>query len=202
MKRNILLFGGAFDPIHWGHLQAMKKALEYTKLFHEGWFLPCFKSAWNDKTLSSGEDRSNMIEIAIDSFTQIPGLRNCTYEIENCLTGGTIEIVQSILEDLGRMFNFHFLISLEHANQMHLWKNGPRLTKDLSFVVVHRAGVVQDRKIDWYLGSPHIYIDEPLSSALVSSTTVRRQVARDGYSKWVPSEVMKYIEEKGLYRAP
>jgi len=201
MKRNVLLFGGAFDPIHYGHLHGMAHALKYTKRFHEGWFLPCFQSAWNDKTLSTADHRMNMINLALDGFTETSGLACCGYEIENELTGGTIDIVQSILADLGPMYDFHFLISMEHANQIHLWKNGPQLTKDLSFVTIHRAGVLPDMKVDWYRKEPHIYIEEPFTGSLISSTMVRRQVLQKGHSELVPPAVMEYIKEEGLYRA-
>ena len=62
--RRVALFGGTFDPIHWGHSSMARRAREQCEL-HEVVFLPCRQSPHKKEApVASGEDRLAMIELA------------------------------------------------------------------------------------------------------------------------------------------
>ena len=66
--RNIILFGGAFDPIHIGHLAMAKAASE--KFDADVIFIPAKISVWKKTSGATVNERIKMIELAIKDFHQ------------------------------------------------------------------------------------------------------------------------------------
>ena len=52
----IALLGGSFDPVHYGHLQMAKEAMQVLKV-DEVWFIPAKKTPLKDRILTSDTDR-------------------------------------------------------------------------------------------------------------------------------------------------
>ena len=54
---NVAYFGGAFDPIHKGHIEL---AVQVAKLFDQVWLVPCYGHV-HGKNMMSAEDRWSMM---------------------------------------------------------------------------------------------------------------------------------------------
>lgn len=63
-KKKVALLGGSFDPIHWGHLNMAKAALEHLKV-DEVWFIPSNQTPLKDRVLSPAADRLAMVRLAL-----------------------------------------------------------------------------------------------------------------------------------------
>ena len=63
--KNIILFGGAFDPVHLGHLNMAKKASEQFKA--AVFFVPAKISVWKEES-APVEDKIQMLKLAIKDY--------------------------------------------------------------------------------------------------------------------------------------
>ena len=88
---NVLLFGGAFNPITKGHLAVAQKVLAMTgNTFAQLWFLPCYESKWG-KQMASYEDRLTMIKLAVNDIHNI-AIGWCDFEGKFKASGGSYKI--------------------------------------------------------------------------------------------------------------
>ena len=80
MKNKIGIFGGTFDPIHYGHLITAQYVLEKRDL-EKIFFIPCYVSPHKTNLVSSeSEHRLNMVKLAISN---IPFFDYSDYEIKS-----------------------------------------------------------------------------------------------------------------------
>jgi nicotinate-nucleotide adenylyltransferase len=199
-KIRVALFGGAFDPVTMGHIETARFVLDACNCFDEVWFMPCGIHLHNKK-LSSVSDRIEMLRLAINNDGR---MKVFPYEIENKLGGETYKTLKLLLQDkrLTEQHQFSMIIGMDNANVFHKWVNFEHLEKLISFVVVPRAGVERDTRVDWYLKPPHIFLghsDRPLRQ--VSSTLVKAELkkAHPNIKDMLPQEVYEYIKQGRLY---
>jgi len=210
----ILLFGGAFNPVTIGHIQTANNAMFWCQsarssmsgnyaiinardfLFSAVWFLPCYRSRWG-KPLVDGKHRVEMIRMSIEeSACSFNFMDVSDFEIVNELEGGSYDIVRKI-QDRYPNCRFSFLIGADHADRMPAWVEGKKFIEEFRFVVAGRAGVKP--RTDWYFRSPHIYVPFINTGKIISSTIARAQISQEGESDLVYPSVMNYIKENGLY---
>ena len=77
--KKIGLFGGSFDPIHKGHIEIAKHAIEQLQL-DEVQFIPTKNNPWKNQSCANAKERLHMIHIAIEGY---PKLSVNTIELEN-----------------------------------------------------------------------------------------------------------------------
>ena len=74
----IAVLGGAFDPIHNGHLQIAKQAVKQLRI-DEVWFMPSAATPLKQEQAASFQDRAAMISLAIAPYRH---MKLCTLEQE------------------------------------------------------------------------------------------------------------------------
>ena len=74
----IAVLGGAFDPIHNGHLQIAKQALKQLRV-DEVWFMPSAATPLKQTQAASFSDRAAMVALAIRPYRH---MKLCTLEHE------------------------------------------------------------------------------------------------------------------------
>ena len=200
-KKTICLLGGAMNPITLGHVQAAQFILNTSKTFDEVWFLPAQKHMYNKQMLSA-KHRLEMCELAV----QVDGrIKVFDYEIKNKLSGETYNtIVRLQDEDFAKdQYDFSFAIGLDNANHFDKWVNYELLEKLIRFVVVPRKGIKRDESVNWYLKSPHIYLENENSSIIeVSSSEIRMRIEKGKSCKHLlDPKVLEYIKLHKLYGA-
>jgi nicotinate-nucleotide adenylyltransferase len=199
----IAILGGAFNPVTEAHIQVAEFVLNSTKLFDEVWIMPCYSHIYG-KDMVSPKHRINMCELAI---AHNPKIKVFNYEIKNKFSGKTYDLFHKLLNDDMYKDNheFYMIIGMDNANSITKWYNHKKLIKLLNFIVVPRKGIVRKNNINWYLKSPHIFLDFANQMIECSSTEVRKMLKNKEFSDldklgYLNKDVLKYIENNNLYK--
>lgn len=174
--RRIILFGGSFDPVHDGHINMAKKALEQREA-DECWFIPTQVSPFKTKS-TEFQHRFKMLE-----FRCLEDERFKVLDMEGKLPGPsyTINTVLKLTKEYPDL-QFDFLIGDDQVNSLDQWKDYKKLESLITFVVYGREGhhhkfpVIVGEKVD------------------VSSSAIRQ-----GTSTMTSVAVLNYMTAQGLY---
>jgi len=196
-KIKVAILGGAFDPIHNGHIEVAQAVLNYSKSFDEVHLMPCFKHAYG-KNMASAIDRVTMCNIAaiVDGRIKVS-----EFEITNQFSGETYHLVKSLmeLESSKDTYDYSMIMGQDNANTFDKWFNYELLEQMIRFVIVPRSGSNLDPKILWYLKQPHIFLcpDKPIVN--ISSSQIRHNITNPEWTGFLNPDVLEYIKKKGLY---
>jgi nicotinate-nucleotide adenylyltransferase len=186
------VLGGAFDPIHLGHLILASEAKRQLNL-HRVLFVPTFASAHQDKTIqTSFEHRCAMIKLAI---ADQPDLMLSDVEsrlVGKSYTANTLVLLKSIFSES----EIDFIIGADSLDQFDTWHDPDRILSLATVVVGHRPGhqpVLKGRAAAMKL------IEMPLID--ISASDIRRRVHENLPIRFmVPKAVEEYISRAALYR--
>jgi len=203
-KTNIAILGGAFNPVHNGHIELAKFILNVTNKFDEVWLMPSYKHMFKKIDISV-EHRVNMLNFAVENE---PRIKVSTFEIDNKLSGETWALFKRLLdnEEYKNKYSFSFIIGQDNANDIKKWSNYEYLLKTVNFVVIQRKGVEQNGN-RWYMEAPHIYLLNEGNSPIpeISSTEIRKIAYSDLFNftsrlkYYVNEDVAKYVIDNKLY---
>jgi nicotinate-nucleotide adenylyltransferase len=187
MKGRIGLLGGTFDPIHFGHLEIAKTALNQlnlTKLL----ILPA-GNPWQKDKITDINLRLEMVKIATKNLKNV---EVSEIEIDNDGPTYTYETLQD-LHQIYKDTEFILLLGSDAAANFDTWKE-PNLVKALARIyVVQRAG---DFAQDWRFDRLH------MPEIKISSREIRECVKnRNSINEFVPKEVADFILANDLYRS-
>ena len=184
------IVGGAFDPIHYGHLEIGKEALQRLDL-KEVWFMPCYKHVFNKK-IEEFHHRYKMIELALNEVKE-DGLKVSDYEGKRKGTSYTIETVRGLLKENPK-FEIYWIMGDDVIESLDKWKEPDELVKLAKFVIISRNGKPQK------LPENSIFLGQRISN--ISSTEIK-ELIREGKSieGMTPKNVIEYIKENNLYSA-
>ncbi len=196
----IALFGGAFDPIHYGHLAAAMAALSQLHL-DQVRFIPCADPVHKAHCIASSEQRAMMIQLAIRNQPHFI-LDPC--ELERASPSYAIDTIENFLDVHGSQKQLYWLLgadALVHFEAWHRWHDIIRL---VDLVVVNRPGIGTEAihapllRLATLLSEHghglHCVLMEPHPHA---SSTIRNTLGDDNA---VPPLVKRYIDVTGLYR--
>ncbi|MGC4002329.1 MAG: NAD(+)/NADH kinase [Pirellulales bacterium] len=200
-KLRVALLGGAFDPIHVGHLHVVREILR-SGAVDEVWIMPCYEHL-GGKVLAPVEDRLEMCRLAVEGER---GIGVFDYEIRQKFRGETYHLVKMLLADelaLDRC-EFSFVLGQDNADTIMSWTGAETLMRMMRFIVLPRAGSLPPPPRAWYLQQPHRFLDQISQQPAVSSTEVRHRLRKNDESvgTLVPNAVHEYLVAKRLYRAP
>jgi nicotinate-nucleotide adenylyltransferase len=199
------IFGGTFDPVHYGHLLLAECCREQLCL-DRVWFLPAAVPPHKQqRSLAPAAQRIEMLELAIAGHE---GFEVCGYEIEEGGVNYTVDTLAHFKdEDPSR--ELFFLLGADSLRDLPTWKEPARLCQLAVPVVVGRPGAqlseaepgVASANDLASLGERFEMVDMP--SIELSSSEIRRLIAaRQSIRYRTPRAVEKYIESHGLYRTP
>ncbi|MGW8257068.1 MAG: nicotinate (nicotinamide) nucleotide adenylyltransferase, partial [Thermoguttaceae bacterium] len=130
------VFGGTFDPVHYGHLLLAECCREQAGL-DAVWFLPAAVPPHKqDQKLSTAEHRIAMLKLAIAGNERFS---LCTYETDRGGINFTVDTLRHILaEEAGR--DLFLLIGQDMLEDLPNWRD-PETVCELALpLVVHRSG--------------------------------------------------------------
>lgn len=189
--KNILLFPGAFNPPHYGHIEAIKIALEKVS-FDELWIMPSGKRDDKTITINYGDRRAlgNFFVEYLQSVINIP-VKLITTELDNTTGKLTHEILKEVKSQndvkITQLIGIDSFLSIQDKLD----------DNEEKFIIINRQGY--EIPID-FSPNENIIIFEGTNLS-ISSTQIRAMVKNNdvNYKKLVPEKIALYIEDYGLY---
>jgi nicotinate-nucleotide adenylyltransferase len=205
------IFGGTFDPVHYGHLLVAEQCLEQCRL-DQVWFLPAGIPPHKlEQTIAPGKARAEMLELAIAGHDRFRVDRRELERTDPCFTVDTLAALCA--EDASR--ELYFILGADSLADFPTWREPRRILELACLAVANRGGgpvpdlgpllaavgrpsqVVQHAG-DWLESRVH---GVAIPGTDISASDIRRRV-RDGKSirYMTPRAVECYIETHGLYK--
>ncbi len=210
------LFGGTFDPIHYGHLRCAeeaREALQLEKVLFVPSAIPPHKSRGSRP---SAPHRLSMVRLAIRGN---PWFAASNYECKKNSPSYSIETVAHFLRIYKDSTEIAFIMGSDAFREITTWKDYMRLFSLCSMIVLTRPGsrltgiedffpvemrtqFRYDTESDTYTHlSGHSIYFRGMTFLDISATDIRRRVREGGsISYLVPPQVEKYIRTHRLYQ--
>ncbi|MEX2188391.1 MAG: nicotinate-nucleotide adenylyltransferase [Pirellulales bacterium] len=199
------IFGGTFDPVHYGHLLLAEWCREACAL-DEVWFIPAAIAPHKQhQSAATAADRIEMLRLASGGY---PAMFVSPMEIERGGVSYTVDTLAEIRARRGDAELFLLMGSDSLADLIH-WREPERICELSLPVVVHRGGtpepdfgplaaIVSPERIDAI--RKHVVA---MPQVELSSSEIRRRAAEGKSIRFqTPRAVEAYIESHGLYRQP
>jgi nicotinate-nucleotide adenylyltransferase len=205
VTRRLGVFGGTFDPIHYGHLAIAEEAREALGL-ERVLFVPAGAPPHKqDRPTSPALHRAAMVEVAI---ADNPAFALSRIELERPGPSYTVDTVRELRERLtaeGEEAELWFVLSVEALRELPTWHEPRRLVGLCRFAVAPRLGVARPprRWLVEALGTaePFVFLDGPHVGISASEIRARVQAGRS-IRYLVPPPVAAYVAAHGLYAGP
>ncbi len=215
-KRPIGIFGGTFDPIHFGHLRPALEVCETLDLeiVH---FVPSKIPVHRTPTAETLENRLQLLRLAIDP---VPQFKLDLREVEREEPSWMVLTLKSLREEFPQ-HPLCLIIGMDAFLQLHTWYQWEQLFDFAHVVVMHRPGfqlqlnqleklpkpfipVFQQRKIEeiqeLHQNLAGKIIFQPVTQLDISATQIRELRKKDKSLQFLmPNEVWKTIIQDKLY---
>jgi nicotinate-nucleotide adenylyltransferase len=198
------IFGGTFDPIHYGHLILAEQCREQGQL-DEVWLVPAPRPPHKgEHAMTRFEQRVEMLALAIAGN---PAFR--IDELENERSGASY--TAETLAELHRRHpahEFFLLVGSDTLRDLPHWREPQRVVQLASLLVMHRPNneVMPVEELRTRLQLPEAtplrveVVETPLID-IASRDLRRRAAAGHSLRYFLPRAVEIYIQDKKLYRA-
>ena len=196
------IFGGTFNPIHFGHLivaESVRESFGLDRVLFAPSGIPPHKSY---DEVTGAEHRYAMVECAVRSNPYFEASR---VEIDRTGFTYTVDTLNSLRTLYDNAAELYFLIGADVINELITWRNYREVFDLCSFIAVKRPGCdvrsaesgIEQLK-ERYNASISM-IEAPLVD--ISSTSIREFVREHRSIKYlVPECVEEYIVKNGLYK--
>lgn len=213
------IFGGTFNPIHYGHLRSAEESREALSL-DKIVFVPCFLPPHKgQKNISPSEQRVEMLQMAISHKADFEVSR---IELDRKGHSYSVETFRELRKVYSDDESLYFIIGADSFVEISSWKDYEELFQLTNFIVVTRPGYMQGfegkspssllpvaiqshfcydsrKKILHHDSGQDIHFLETTGFD-IASTQVRKYAAEGkSITYLLPPEVERYIEEKRLY---
>lgn len=180
------IIGGSFDPIHKAHVEVFKMAINYLEL-DKLIVIPTKTNPWKASSDATSLQRLEMINLVIKSIDKA---EVSTIEIDS--KGDKPNYTYTTIQQLKELYpcdELYYIVGMDQANKFHEWVSCELIAKEVQLVAFQRKGYIPNDNIKKFnfkeLNNPQ-FAD--------SSTDVKK-----GKIDYLPSEILKYITNNGLY---
>lgn len=206
----IAIFGGTFDPVHYGHLRAAAEVSEQLGV-NDFRLLPAGQPPHRDGTWAEARHRLAMLELALAPHADLsvdereverggPSYMSDTLASIRAESGDTPIILclgQDAANHLDRWHDWQRLLELAHLVVMTRPDAEPRYSERLR---AHLEGRFVDSTGDLMNIPAGRLCNVNVTRLAISSTDIRRQIGDDRNPRFLlPSTVLAYIRKHGLY---
>lgn len=216
IQERIGLFGGTFNPIHFGHLRGAEEICEKFQL-DKVIFIPArIPPHKNGGVVTAPEHRLAMVQIGIHNN---PAFAATDFEISQDRVSYTILTVRYFRKGLGTGSKLFFLLGMDSFRELTTWKDYAQLFDLTNFVVMSRPGysrvslsevlpVDVAKKFDYnpkqqcfeHVSGNKIFFQE-ITLLEIASRTIRTRIRNQQSVRYLmPRAVVEYIERHRLYR--
>ena len=195
------ILGGTFDPVHRGHLEIARIAVDEAAL-ERVIFIPAGQPRLKSGDPSaSPEQRLEMLRLAVNGS---PGFEVSDTELRRSGPTLTVETLRELREELGDGVELYFILGLDALLRFDQWVEPERVVELARLLAVSRPGY---SGFDWpgfYSRNPYAEgrVDCLDSTAIdVSASELRARIAAGAsVGGLLPAAVEQYIRDNGLYR--
>ncbi|MCA9075603.1 MAG: nicotinate-nucleotide adenylyltransferase [Planctomycetaceae bacterium] len=195
------IYGGTFDPVHYGHLLLAEQCREQCAL-DEVWFVPAGVPPHKQGDgITPAKDRINMLDFALAGMPEFSISR---IEVDREGPSYTVDTLQHLVDadDSRELF---LLIGADSLTDFPTWREPQRILELATLVAVNRGDFdEQQLRADVErLGSQATdrvrFVEMP--GVDISATDIRDRAKAERSLRFLtPRPVVHYIVEHGLYR--
>ena len=183
MKKNIIVFGGSFDPIHKGHITLIKQMFKNLGDIEKFYIIPTGDHPQSKKYLFSDQERLFMIKscfglLTDEDFNNFPQLSKeqqfipefthpniivSDLEINENKKSYTIDTIHHI-KKIHPQANIHLLVGSDQASSFSQWLRVQELTQMLTLWTYPRKGFELDPNYQWNIIN---FEEQNISSSMI-----------------------------------
>jgi len=193
-RNGVALYGGAFDPVHVGHLRIAELALAVSGI-EQVVFIPAAQSPLKSHgAVASDEERLAMLRLATAGNSRFVV---DDYELKKGGVSYSVETARQFKSDEPNR-PVYWILGADQFEQLDRWRSVDQLCELVVFLVFRRAGhSVEMPTIDAEL--QYELLDAPLLPQ--NSTEIRRRFAAgDELGTWLTPAVEAFISQQELYK--
>jgi nicotinate-nucleotide adenylyltransferase len=214
------IFGGSFNPVHYGHLRTCEELLEKASL-DKIIFIPTNITSNKHETAINSNSRFEMVKMAITS--------NNKFEVSDIeIKRGGVSFSYNTIQELKEIHHgddLFFIIGFEAFTEIKNWKESNLLFEMTNFIIISRGLDIKTKyenltsvlkyipesihnKIDIDVSRDRLIIyPENISIFLlevtrldISSTKIRNNFKKKLSNRFLlPNETIEYIIRSGIY---
>jgi nicotinate-nucleotide adenylyltransferase len=206
------IFGGTFDPVHYGHLRAALEAREMLKL-EDFRLLPAGTPPHRSNTVASGVHRLAMLQLAVSEHS---GFRVDDREVRREGNSYMVDTLLEIREETGDS-PLLLIIGQDAANALDSWHQWLTIFGLAHLVIMRRpesklawSGELQNQMERRLARNPKqlrekaagLVLPLEVTQLAISSTGIRNQLLAGQSPRFLlPDAVIDYIKQNELYFA-
>ena len=206
------IFGGSFDPPHFGHIKSALRLLEHFE-FEQIHFVPCQQSPHKNSTHASAQDRWQMLKLICDHRENFI-LNDC--ELNRKPPSYTIDTLIELREKFGEQQSLVLILGVDAFLKFCQWYRYEEILSYCHIILLQRSGyslsetscekkylatyMVKDIKL--LENSPHgkIFLSD-IDKIDISSTEIRKIIADGDQPRYtMPGNIWNYIKRNKLYK--
>lgn len=193
--QRIGLFGGTFDPVHYGHL---RPAIEMAEVYalNALHLMPNHRPAHRDQPTASTQQRIEMLELATESLPQLIVDPREALRDEPTYTFDTL----SELKAEQPKAQLIFFMGLDAFSAFETWYRWEEIIPLANLVIINRPNaVLSDFANELLQSTPSIEM-QSVTQLAISATDIRQRIsAGKSVDFLVPERVKQYIVRHELY---
>ncbi len=205
-----VIFGGTFDPVHYGHLRAASE-LRAILAVNDFRLLPAGQPPHRDSTQAAGQHRLDMLRLALRDHPDL------TVDAREIRRSGPSYMVDTLSELRDQLGDRPLILALgqDAANGLDRWHEWRALFRLAHLVVMTRPeserryqGELAELIAASEVARPDVLRRQPagqvwhvpVTQLAISSTDIREQISSGGDPRFLlPDAVLNYIGAQQLY---
>ncbi len=209
-KRAIAIFGGTFDPVHYGHLRAAAEVSEQLGVA-DFRLLPAGRPPHREGTWAEARHRMAMLELALAPHADL------SVDDREVQRGGPSYMADTLASIREEAADTPIMLCLgqDAANHLDHWHEWQHLLELAHLVVMTRpdaepgySEALTEHLVGRFVDSPELLMNRSagcvcnvnVTRLAISSTDIRQQIADGRNPRFLlPSTVLAYIRKHGLY---
>jgi nicotinate-nucleotide adenylyltransferase len=196
------IFGGSFDPVHYGHLLLAECCREQTQL-DKIWFMPTAVSPFKlQSPPAEGKHRLEMLKLGIAGYAPF---EICTLEIDRGGVSYTVETLD-YLKQQHPTHEFFLMMGADTLHDFAAWKNPARICELATPLVMQRGGTAPaDLSVlrAFVTAKQLMLIEQSIAhmpQVEISSSEIRQRTALGKSLRFrMPRAVEEYVLQHRLY---
>lgn len=135
----VLVYGGAFDPLHNGHVDIIHYLLSLTE-FDRVCLVPTGNPVYKSKLMFSANVRLAMLKGMFDGE---PKIDICTYEVDRSQPSYTVDTMTYLMGSY-HVDTLTFAVGFDQMYQFHRWRQFDQILSQCDVLVIPRDGIDDD----------------------------------------------------------